>query len=300
MNEIYDVIIVGGGAAGLSAALMLGRCRRKVIVFDTRKPRNARSHGMHGYLTRDGILPDQFLSIARKELDQYKVELQFEEVAKAEWGGSAFEVKLSSGKVFLSRKLLIATGVTDIVPPLRNIDDFYGSSVFHCPYCDGWEVREKTLAAYGKGNKGLGLALTLQTWSSDIILFTDGLWNLKKSDQEKMEKAKIKVYSSKIVSLHGDNGKLSHIELADGSKINCDAMFFSTGFAQHCTLVKDLDCHMSRKGVVKTDKQQHTNIKGLYVAGDASVDMHMVAVATAEGLKAAVAINKELQEENKF
>lgn len=297
---MYDVIVIGGGPAGLSAALMLGRCRRRVIVFDTKKPRNARSHGIHGYLTRDGILPDDLLSIGRKELDQYKVELEFDEAVRAEWGGSAFEVKLASGKIVLSRKLLVATGVTDIIPPLHNIDDFYGASVFHCPYCDGWEVREQALAAYGKGSKGIKLALTLQTWSDDITLFTDGSGRLKRKDQQKLAKAKIKVRSSRIIGLHGENGRLSHIELADGQRVPCNAMFFSTGFEQHCSMVKELDCRMSKKGVVKTDKQQHTNIKGLYVAGDASVDMHMVAVAVAEGMKAAIAINKELQEENNF
>lgn len=297
---MYDVIVIGGGPAGLSAALMLGRCRRKVVVFDTGKQRNIRSHGMHGYLTRDGILPNEFLSIARKELKQYKVEFRNEEVVNAEWGGSAFEIKLASGEKLNSRKLLVATGVKDIVPPLRNIDDFFGTSVFHCPYCDGWEVREKPLAAYGKGNKGVGLALTLQTWSDDISLFTDGLWNLKKKDQEKLAHARIKVYASKIVALHGKKGLLEEIELADGERVKCNGMFFSTGFKQHCNIAEALDCRMSRNGVAKTDKQQHTNIKGLYVAGDASVDMHMVAVAAAEGMKAAIAINKELQEENKF
>jgi thioredoxin reductase len=297
---MYDVIVIGGGPAGLSAALMLGRCRRKVIVFDKGTPRNARSHGMHGFLTRHGVLPADFLTMGRNELGQYGVEMKFEGVSSAEAIEEGFEVTLDSGEKLRSRKLLVATGVRDIVPPLRNIDDFYGTSVFHCPYCDGWEVHGKRIAAYGKGNKGIGLALTLQTWSDDIVLLTDGLWNLRAKDRQKLDKAGIRIYSSKISSLEGSNGHLEHIVLADGTRVECSAMFFSTGFEQQCNIVNDLECSMSSKGVVKTDKQQHTNVKGLYVAGDASVDMHMVVVAAAEGVKAAVAINKEMQEEKRY
>lgn len=297
---MYDVIIVGGGPAGLSAALVLGRCRRNVIVFDTGTPRNARSHGIHGFLTRDGVLPHEFLSMGRAELDNYEIELREEEVMGAEKKKDGFDIFLRSGKKLSSRKLLIATGVKDILPPLRNIDEFFGTSVFHCPYCDGWEMREKPMAAYGKGNYGVGLALTLQTWSNHISLFTDGLWSLKTRDRAKLEKVGIKIYSSKIVSLEGSNGRLESIILADGMEVKANSMFFSTSFEQQSCLINDLDCVVSRKGVVKTDKHQQTNIKGLYVAGDASVDMHMVAVAAAEGVKAAIAINKQLQGEHNF
>jgi thioredoxin reductase len=296
----HDVIVIGGGPAGLSAALMLGRCRRSVVVFDKGTPRNARSHGLHGYPTRNGILPSEFLSIAAGELHEHKIRIRRQEVRSAEKNKDGFKVTLASGKTVTSRKLLIATGVKDIIPPLKNIDDFYGSSVFHCPYCDAWEMRGKPLAVYGKGNKGVGLALTLQTWSRNISLFTDGLWSLKAKDKQALEKAGIKIYASKIISLEGKEGLLQRIVLADGTGVKCSAMFFSTGFEQQCSIVKDLDCHISSNGVVKTDKQSHTNIKGLYVAGDASVDMHFVVVAAAEGIKAAVAINKELQEEGHY
>lgn len=297
---MYDVIVVGGGPAGLSAALMLGRCRRKVIVFDAADPRNARSHGIHGFLTRDSILPAEFVSIARKEVEHYGVEIRFAEVTHAEKSGDHFLVQLADGTEFHSRKLLIATGVKDIVPPLRNIDLFYGSTVFHCPYCDGWEMRDRAIAVYGKGSKGIGLAEALQTWTDNIMLFTDGLWNIKKKDRERLEKANIKIYPSKIVSLEGKDGNLEYIELLGGERVSCGAMFFVTGFEMQCSLVKDLKCELSRRGVVKTDKQAHTNIEGLYVAGDASIDMHFVSVAAAEGAKAAVAINQELQKEKRF
>jgi choline dehydrogenase-like flavoprotein len=160
---MYDVIVVGAGPAGLSAALMLGRSRRRVLVCDSGKPRNAVSRAMHGYLTRDGIPPREFLRIARQQLQEYDcVELRDVEVTAAECrGGNRFLVTLGTGEEFQSRKLLIATGVVDNVPQIPGFLELFGSSVFHCPYCDGWEVRDQPLAIYGRGARGYGLSLEL-------------------------------------------------------------------------------------------------------------------------------------------
>src|SRR5687768_7612451 len=146
----YDVLIVGGGPAGLSAALVLGRCRRRVLVCDAGRPRNAASHGLHGFLTRDGIKPSEFLEIARQQLRPYDtVELKQTEVTSARRLANGFELTLANGESVSARKLLLATGVVDELPALDGLPDFYGRSVFHCPYCDGWEVRDQPLAIYG-------------------------------------------------------------------------------------------------------------------------------------------------------
>ncbi|MCA1650372.1 MAG: NAD(P)/FAD-dependent oxidoreductase, partial [Acidobacteria bacterium] len=173
---MYDVIIVGAGPAGLSAALMLGRCRRSVLVCDSGRPRNAASEAIHGYLTRDGMMPREFLEIARTELRKYEtVEIRDSEVVDAECGGdSLFHVTLASGERLDARKLLLATGVADHVPPVPGLAELYGKSVHHCPYCDGWEVRDQPLAIYGRGDRGLGLSLELIVWSRDLVLCTDG------------------------------------------------------------------------------------------------------------------------------
>src|SRR5687767_12385523 len=145
---MYDVIIVGGGPAGLSAALVLGRCRRTVLVIDQGKPRNAAAQAMHGYLTRDGINPSDLLHLARRELRRYGVEFRRDEVTQAKRQRDRFEVVTHKRERFRSRKLLLATGIRDQLPRIEGLTELYGISVHHCPYCDGWEWRDRALAAY--------------------------------------------------------------------------------------------------------------------------------------------------------
>jgi len=295
---IFDAIIVGGGPAGLNAALVLARCRRNVMVFDTGKQRNRFSHGIHNYLTRDNILPHDFLTIAYREIKRYGAIVNHVEIVHAERLQSGiFFVKDSTGKKFYSKKLLLATGLRDNIPPLEGIMDFYGRSVFHCPYCDAWEVNNKKIGVYAKNKNGFELAMSLLTWSNKITLYTDGKTYLKPLEKEVLERKKIRVVSEKIVKLDGRNGQLENIWLQNNKMQKCDAMFFSNGYYQQCDLVQSLGCEMNRMGVAITNRFQQANIPGLYVAGDVAKDMHFVVVAAAEGAKAGVSINKELQKE---
>ncbi len=296
--DIMDCIIVGGGPAGLNAAVVLGRCRRKVIVFDTSNQRNIASHGMHNYLTRDDILPKDFINISRKEVEKYGVRLLNKKIINARRNEQeVFQVYDNDGEIYYSKKLLVATGLSDNVPPIKGFEACYGKSVFHCPYCDGWEVRDKKIAVYAKNKEGYELALNLKAWSNHISYFTDGKYKLKPEQKEQLEAMNIPVIVTPIDALIEEKGQVQKILLQNGETIDCDALFFVNGYTQQCNLAEAFGCNMSRKGVVITNKYEQTNIPGLYVAGDASKDMHFVVVAAAEGAKAGVIINKELQKE---
>ena len=192
---------------------------------------------------------------------------------------------------------MVATGLWDTVPPLPGIETLYGRSVFHCPYCDGWEVRDRKLGVYAKNKNGTELALALKGWSADVVLYTDGKGRLKPLNLEQLQANNIPVIHKRIKRLEGKDGQLEKIIFTNAEEAPCDALFFVNGYAQQCNLAETFGCDMTRKGVVATNRLQQTNIPGLYVAGDASRDMHFVVVAAAEGAKAAVIINKELQKE---
>lgn len=299
--ELFDVIIVGGGPAGLNAAVVLGRCRRKVLLFDTGQQRNRRSHGMHNYLTRDDILPVDFIDLAHKEIKKYGVPVKnrsVQTVRKNEAG--FFDVTDGRNTLYQAKKILVATGLTDRLPELEGIEDFYGHSVFHCPYCDGWEVRDKKLALYARNKNGFELALSLTTWSRSVIYFTDGKQYLKPGEQQVLKQYGIPVITHRIQRLEGSGTRLEAILMKNSERYACDALFFVNGYSQHCGLVRDLGCTISKKNVVMTNRLQQTNVPGVYVAGDAARDMHFVVVAAAEGAKAAVVINKELQKEERM
>jgi thioredoxin reductase len=296
---IYDCIIVGGGAAGLSAALILGRCRRRVLVCDTGEPRNRWSRSINGFLTRDGTSPLEFLGIARQELRRYPtIESRSARIVDASQTNQGFEVVSADGTWLTSRKLLLATGVVDDLPPIPGLAELYGVSVHHCPYCDAWEWRDQPMAVYGRGETGVGLALGLTVWTSDLVLCTDGEGRLDKRMRRRLARHSIEVYDEKIARLEGENGPLERIVFQDGSSINRSALFLSTGQHQQSELSRRLGCRFTEHGTVDTGKCESTNVAGLYVAGDASKEAQFVIVAAAEGAQAANAINQALLKED--
>jgi thioredoxin reductase len=296
--DVQDCIIIGGGPAGLNAAVVLGRCRRKVLVFDVGEYRNKASHGMHNYLTRDDIVPKEFIKICHQELEKYSVQLLRKKIVKAEKDGDGmFIAKDEEGRTYSSRKLLVATGLTDNIPDIPGFKEFYGKSVFHCPYCDGWEIRDKKIGVYARNKNGSELALSLKGWSDSVVLFTDGKNKIKPSEKEQLDALGIPVIQHQINRLEGKDGQIQKVIFSNGEQIDCDALFFVNGYKQQCDLAETFGCEISKKGVVITNRFQQTNIEGLYVAGDAAKDMHFVVVAAAEGAKAGVIINKELQKE---
>jgi thioredoxin reductase len=293
----WDAIILGGGPAGLSAALILGRCRRRVILCDTGRRRNAASRALHGFLTRDGIDPAELVRIGRRQLARYGTVLVREEAIDARRIRNGFEVDLASGRRLTGRSLLIATGVADRLPPIEGLPGLYGRAVFHCPYCDGWEVANRPLAVYGRGRSGMGLSLALLTWSRRVALVCDGRAGLFAAEREKLEHHGIRIFESRVVRLEPRRAGLE-VVFADGTRLARRALFFSTGQDPCSNLPRKLGCRFTRKGAVRTDRLERTGVPGLFVAGDASRDVQLAIVAAAEGAKAAFAINRDLQEED--
>lgn len=294
-----DVLIVGGGPAGLSAALLLGRCRRTVLLVDDGNPRNAPSPAMHGYLSRDGMRPLEFLETSRLEAARYPTVTQVQGrvlTAVCEEGG--FRAGLSDGRRVRSKKLLIATGVEDLLPALPRFADFYGRSIHHCPYCDGYEWSDAPLAVLAEGGAAYGLCLELLNWSHDLRLLCQGSCLLDARQKERLLRLGIEIIEDSVTDLLGEEGRLAGIRLASGRLLEVKALFFNSGQAQRSRLLQELGCEIGQKGTAETDKWSETKVKGLFVAGDASKDAQMVVVAASEGALAAVAINRELLQED--
>lgn len=292
---MYDVIIAGGGIAGMSAALILGRCRRNVLVCDTGRPRNHASHALHGFLTRDGVHPLELRRIAREQLLAYpSVEFRDVEVADAEVTDGSYRVLLADGSSVECRYFLIATGIVDKLPQVQGAAELYGRSVFHCPYCDGWEMRDQPLAVYGCGEAGCEYALELLGWSSDVVLCLDG-GELSPQQREQLGANGVQVRGEQIAGLEATDGVLERIVFATGAPLQRRALFFSPDQYQASHLAQTLGCVVNG-GVVETGKFQQTHPR-MFVAGDAARSVQLGIVAAAEGVEAAFAINTALQKE---
>jgi thioredoxin reductase len=274
---------------------MLGRCRRSVLVCDAGEPRNAKSAGLHGYLTRDGIGPAEFLRVAREDVAQYpSVEFHRGKVVDARRTSGGFTVECAGGLRFSTRKLLLATGVVDELPQVEGLPELYGRSVHHCPYCDGWEWRDHPLVVYGRGENGSGLAIALTVWSDDVVLCTDGPSELSEREEEALARSGIDVREEPIVRLEGNEGRLERVVFASGPPLSRSALFFGSGQHQRSPLAEKLGAEFNEKGAVDTGVCESTNVPGLYVAGDSSKEAQFVIVAAAEGTQAGMAINKAL------
>jgi thioredoxin reductase len=294
-----DVFVVGGGPAGLSAALILARARRTVVVCDHGRPRNGPARVAHGYLTRDGTSPGELLRLARGEVLAYGVPIRNLEVLRVNRVEMGFESELRGGDRVRSRVVLLATGVTDRIPEVPGLHELYGTSIHHCPYCDGWEWRDHPIAIYGRGIAGAELSHTLTAWSRDLVLLSDGPLRLDVRKRDELHHRGVVIDERRIARLEGEDGWLRHVVFDDGGRIARDAMFFATGHDQACGIARDLGCRFTSKGSIQTDRHECTSVPGLYAVGDVTRDAHFVIVAAAEGARAAVAIHSELMRDER-
>ena len=299
-NEIYDCVIVGGGSAGLSAALTLGRARRCVLVCDQGNPRNAPAHAAHSFFTRDGTPPLELLRIGREQLKPYEtVEFQSVGVTEIEKSGKRFEVVFDDGTKIKSRKILLAFGVRDEFPPIENFADFWGKTVFHCPFCHGFEVRDQPLAVVGSGEALVEMAALLRSWSVDLVACTNGAGEVSDADRKLLEKYKIPVREEKIVRFEGKHGNLENIVFAAGERLPRRGMLIRLKQHLRSNLAEKLGCEMTETGHIKVDSFGVTSVEGVCAAGDATSPMQSIAAAVAQGsIAAGAGINHALGKED--
>jgi thioredoxin reductase len=292
------VVVVGAGPAGLSAALILGRCDRRVLIFDDGTPRSWAAHHVRGFLTRDGATQNHFRELGRQQLRRYRnVRFKCAQVTGVQSRADHFRIKIAGGFVS-ARKVLLATGVFDKLPTIAGIDSYFGKTVLPCPYCDGWEMRGKSIAVYGKGSRGFEMARAMTAWSSTITLCTNGPSRLNARQLMLLKTNGIKVLSDRIAKLVGSNGQLSRLAFKDGSSLAVDALFFDTPCTQQSALAEQAGCLLTRDGRVTCDEFTATSVPGIFAAGNVLKGVQLSIVAAGDGARAAFGINRELTRED--
>lgn len=288
-QAVLDAVVVGGGPAGLSAALVLGRARKRVLVLDTGRPANAASsHAIGGLLSQGGVSPAELRRSGREQLAELPtVEVRDGEVLDAGPLTEGLAVELDGGSSVRTRALVLAHGLRYDPPALPGVKALWGHSVFHCPFCDGWEVRDRPLAIHGNGPAAARSAMVLSGWSNDVLLCTDGPADLN-GERALLSRAGVQVREEPIRHLVGHDGRLDRIEFAAGPAEAREALFVRTNREQPNGLAEALGCRLGAGGTIETDLDGRTGIQGVYAAGDAATD-HSRSVANAVGFGSRVA-----------
>ena len=303
----HDVVVVGGGAAGLSAALVLGRARRRVAVVDAGEPRNAPAAHMQGFLGSDGLPPAELLARGRREVAGYGVRLvpgtvtRITPVPVGRLDRRRFEVGLADGSTLLTRRVIVTTGLGDEVPDVPGLRERWGRDVLHCPYCHGYEVRDQPLGVLAGGpatlQQTLAHAHLVRQWSDDVVLFTHGD-TLSVEQREQLVARAIGVVDTPVADLVVEDDRLVGVRLSTGQVVARSAVFVRPRFAAHDALLTDLGCATRDDGGVAVDATGATSVVGVWAAGNAVNARAQVVTAAGEGSAAAIAVNNDLVEED--
>src|SRR5690606_11168472 len=296
---LQDCAIIGGGPAGLNAALVLGRSRRKTLLFDDDDGRDLVTRESHGFITRDGIEPEEFKRLGRKDIAKYDcVEIKEQRIVSVNRiTETHYELVTENGDIFHSIKIIIAAGLKEEQPNIPDIEKFYGTSLFSCPYCDGWELRDQPLAVIAD-KQVFELAKKIYTWSRDLVVFTNGEGRLEEEDKQKLLRKGIKVVEDIIDGLEGDNGQLRSVRLEDGTLIDRVGGFVTPLWSHATPFAKELGCKLSEHGGILTDGYGRTNVWNVYAAGDASLIVpSQLVIASGVGIAAVIGVNGDLVNE---
>ncbi|BAC74848.1 putative reductase [Streptomyces avermitilis MA-4680 = NBRC 14893] len=300
MTERYEVVVVGGGAAGLSAALVLGRARRHTLVVDAGEPRNAPAAHLQGFLTRDGMPPAEFLAEGRREIGRYGVELVQGRVVDVVRGGvGAFEVTLAGGRTVHARRLVLATGLVDELPPVPGVAERFGRDVLHCPYCHGWEVRDEAFGVLASTPMSVHQALMVSQWSKDVTLFlhTVGEDELTHDDRRRLAAAGVTLVSGEVAGLEVDEDRLTGVRLADGTTRDRSVLFVAPRAVPRTDLFDRLGAELRETpfGTYPVvDETGLTTVPGVWAAGNAIGFAEQLVNAASGGYRAGAVINGDL------
>jgi thioredoxin reductase len=294
----FDVIIIGGSFAGLSAALSLGRALRKVLVIDSGNPCNRRTPHSHNFLTNDGKTPQEITQTAREQLFKYQtVSFKSSIVADVIPKDGLFEVITKDEAAYSTRKVVFATGIVDTIPIIEGFAECWGISVLHCPYCHGYEVRNKKMGVLGNGDQGFEIAKTIAHWTNDLTLFTNGTSTLS-PELLLLNKHNILVVENDIAGIEHNDGYIKRLLFKDAEAEELTALFTQLPFIQQCNIPEKLGCTFTDKGFIEVSRTMETSVPGIYAAGDCLTLFRSVANAVAAGNKAGAMINKALIEED--
>ena len=289
----FEVIIIGGSYAGLSAAMSLGRALRSVLIIDSAIPCNRQTPYSHNFITQDGKTPKQIATLAKQQVSQYKT-VRF-------YGGTAingekkeerFEIKTQAGDLFYSKKLIIATGLKDIMPDIKGFAECWGISVIHCPYCHGYEVKNEKTGILGNGDYGFEFSRLVSNWTKDLTLYTNGKSALTVEQAEKLRKNNISIVENEIHGFEHTNGQIQNILFNDNSKTSITAIYARPELRQASEIASQLGCEFTEQGRVKVDASQQTTIDGVFACGDCSNSGRDIALAVSSGMIAGGTCNK--------
>ncbi len=298
MELTYDVIIIGGSYAGLSAAMALGRAIRRVLIIDSGLPCNRYTPHSHNFLTQDGETPNAIADKALAQVLRYDTVSIIHDVAISAYiDNNTITVNTSSGKVYQSNKLILATGIKDIFPDIMGFSECWGKTVIHCPYCHGYEVKNKRTGIIANDSMALHYAQLILNWTKNLILFTNGKSIIPENDSAILKQRGIAVIEKEIASVIHNNGALEAVEFKDASTHKLDALYTKPQFQQSCPIPELLGCDFTEQGHLVVDQFQKTSIKGVFACGDNSNMMRSVAMAVATGNMAGAMANKELIDE---